>query len=50
MTTTTTRRVKLATLVPDFYKAMIELDAVSDTGLDPKLSHLVRIRASQLNG
>ncbi|MFF0270854.1 carboxymuconolactone decarboxylase family protein [Kribbella sp. NPDC004536] len=50
MTTTTTRRVKLANLVPDFYKAMIELDAVSDNGLDPKLAHLVRIRASQLNG
>jgi len=50
MSTTTTRRVKLANLVPDFYKAMIALDAVSDTGLDPKLAHLVRIRASQLNG
>jgi AhpD family alkylhydroperoxidase len=47
---TTTRRVKLANLVPDFYKAMIALDAVSDTGLDPRLAHLVRIRASQLNG
>ncbi|TDW14129.1 carboxymuconolactone decarboxylase family protein [Kribbella kalugense] len=46
----TTRRVKLATLVPDFYKAMIELDRVSDEGLDPKLAHLVRIRASQING
>ncbi|GAA3135705.1 AhpD family alkylhydroperoxidase [Kribbella aluminosa] len=44
------RRVKLATLVPDFYKALIELDKVSDNGLDPKLAHLVRIRASQLNG
>ncbi len=50
MSTTTTRRVKLANLVPDFYKAMIELDAVSDAGLDPKLAHLVRIRASQING
>jgi AhpD family alkylhydroperoxidase len=46
----TTRRVKLANLAPDFYKAMIELDKVSDTGLDPKLAHLVRIRASQING
>ena len=45
-----TRRVKLASVVPDFYKAMIELDAVSDRGLDPKLAHLVRIRASQING
>jgi AhpD family alkylhydroperoxidase len=47
---TTTRRVKLANLVPDFYKAMIELDKVSDEGLDPKLAHLVRVRASQING
>ncbi|GAA1571350.1 MULTISPECIES: carboxymuconolactone decarboxylase family protein [Kribbella] len=50
MSTTTTRRVKLANLVPDFYKALIEVDKVSDTGLDPKLAHLVRIRASQING
>ncbi len=50
MTTPKIRRVKLATHAPDFYKAMIELDAVSATGLDPKLAHLVRIRASQLNG
>ena len=48
--TTTTRRVKLANLAPDFYQAMIELDKVSATGLDPKLAHLVRIRASQING
>jgi AhpD family alkylhydroperoxidase len=50
MSTTTTRRVKLANLAPDFYKALIALDAVADSGLDPKLAHLVRIRASQLNG
>lgn len=50
MTTTTRRRVKLKTLVPDFYEAMIALDARSATGLDPKLAHLVRIRAAQLNG
>ncbi|GAA1573164.1 carboxymuconolactone decarboxylase family protein [Kribbella hippodromi] len=42
--------MKLANLAPDFYQAMIELDRVSDTGLDPKLAHLVRIRASQING
>jgi AhpD family alkylhydroperoxidase len=47
---TTTRRVKLANLVPDFYKALIEVDRVSDTGLDPKLANLVRVRASQING
>ena len=50
MSTTTTRRVKLANLVPDFYQAMIALDSASDAGLDPKLAHLVRIRASQING
>lgn len=50
MSTTTKRRVKLATLVPDFYKAMIDLDAVSDTGLDPKLAHLIRIHTSHING
>lgn len=48
--TTTTRRVKLASVVPDFYKAMIELDRVSAEGIDEKLAHLVRIRASQING
>ncbi|TWD75237.1 AhpD family alkylhydroperoxidase [Kribbella amoyensis] len=47
---TTKRRIKIATLAPDFYRAMIELDAQSATGLDPLLVNLVRIRASQLNG
>jgi AhpD family alkylhydroperoxidase len=47
---TTTRRVKLANLVPDFYQAMIALDRISDEGIDPKLANLIRIRASQLNG
>jgi AhpD family alkylhydroperoxidase len=50
MSTTTHRRVKIATLAPDFYKALIDLDAQSATGLDPRLAHIVRIRASQLNG
>jgi AhpD family alkylhydroperoxidase len=52
MTTTTTevRRIKLAKLAPEFYQAMIALDDVSATGLDPNLADLVRIRASQLNG
>ncbi|HEU4947866.1 MAG TPA: carboxymuconolactone decarboxylase family protein [Kribbella sp.] len=50
MTTTTNRRVKLATHAPDFYKALIALDAESATGLDGRLADLVRIRASQLNG
>jgi AhpD family alkylhydroperoxidase len=50
MSTTTHRRVKIATLAPDFYKALIDLDAQSATGLDPRLADIVRIRASQLNG
>lgn len=50
MSTTRARRVKIASLAPEFYQALIALDDVSALGLDPKLSHLVRIRASQLNG
>jgi AhpD family alkylhydroperoxidase len=50
MSTTTLRRVKIATHAPEFYQALIALDKVSAVGLDPKLAHLVRIRASQLNG
>jgi len=37
--------------VPDLYKAMIALDeAVTNSGLDPLVAELVKIRASQLNG
>jgi AhpD family alkylhydroperoxidase len=50
MSTTTLRRVKIATHAPEFYQALIALDEVSALGIDPKLAHLVRIRASQLNG
>jgi AhpD family alkylhydroperoxidase len=50
MSTTTPRRVKIASHAPEFYQALIALDEVSALGLDPKLAHLVRIRASQLNG
>ncbi|MFI5713754.1 carboxymuconolactone decarboxylase family protein [Kribbella sp. NPDC051620] len=50
MSTNTRRRVKLATHAPEFYQALIALDEVSALGLDSKLAHLVRIRASQLNG
>lgn len=42
-------RVKLSKLAPDFYKAMIALDGVSATGMDPNLADIVRLRASQLN-
>jgi AhpD family alkylhydroperoxidase len=48
--TQTLRRVKLKKYVPEFYDALVALDAVSATGLDENLADLVRIRASQLNG
>src|SRR4051794_615927 len=50
MTATRNTRVKIASLAPDFYKALIALDDESATGLDERLADLVRIRASQLNG
>ncbi|WBQ07436.1 carboxymuconolactone decarboxylase family protein [Kribbella sp. CA-293567] len=50
MSTHAVRRVKIATHAPEFYQALIALDEVSALGIDPKLAHLVRIRASQLNG
>lgn len=50
VTTLTNRRVKTAKLTPEFYQALIALDAVSATGLDERLADLVRIRASQING
>jgi len=50
VTITENRRIKISTVAPAFYKAMIALDAESATGLDERLADLVRIRASQLNG
>jgi AhpD family alkylhydroperoxidase len=50
VTVMTTTRVKLKKLSPHFYKAMLDLDSTSATGLEPALAELVRIRASQLNG
>jgi len=43
-------RIDLPGLLPDFYQAMMRLEQAAHGGLDPKLSELVRIRASQLNG
>jgi AhpD family alkylhydroperoxidase len=46
-----TQRIDLAALVPDFYRAMLGIEqAVRDSGIDPALYELVKIRASQLNG
>ncbi|MFF1822627.1 carboxymuconolactone decarboxylase family protein [Kribbella sp. NPDC058245] len=50
MSTTTTRRVKLATVAPDFYKALIALDETAGAGLDANFANLIRARASQVNG
>lgn len=44
-------RMNIADLAPDLYKAVRALDAaVTKSGLDGRLLHLVRLRASQING
>ena len=46
-----TQRIDLAALVPDFYQALVGVEEViRDSGIDPRLYELVKIRASQLNG
>ncbi|KAK1181302.1 carboxymuconolactone decarboxylase family protein [Streptomyces sp. NBS 14/10] len=42
-------RMRLANLAPEFYKAMVGLDAAARKGLDPALVDLIKIRASQIN-
>ncbi|WP_405449544.1 carboxymuconolactone decarboxylase family protein [Streptomyces achromogenes] len=42
-------RLRWAQHAPEVYKAMIQLDAVANQGLDPRLRELVKIRASQIN-
>ncbi|MFF3321461.1 carboxymuconolactone decarboxylase family protein [Streptomyces sp. NPDC002889] len=42
-------RIAWATLAPDVYKAMLNLDTAARQNLDPVLLELVRIRASQIN-
>ncbi|MFB9514410.1 carboxymuconolactone decarboxylase family protein [Streptomyces purpureus] len=57
MTTTETRtyapehtpRLPLAQLAPEFYRAMVRLEAAAAKGLDPVVYELVKIRASQIN-
>ena len=45
------QRLDLSALVPDFYKAMVGVEqAVRESGIDPGLYELVKIRASQING
>ena len=48
--TVTTRRISLKALAPDVYQAMLALDRAAPRGLDQKLTALVRLRASQING
>ena len=43
------RRLNLAKLAPEVYRAMIALDTAARKGLDPVIAELVKIRASQLN-
>nr|PZN19239.1 MAG: 4-carboxymuconolactone decarboxylase [Mycolicibacterium hassiacum] len=55
MTTTTAnghnvvRRLTMPRVAPEFYQAMIGLDAAAHLDLDPELAELIKIRASQLN-
>ena len=46
-----TMRLNYAVVAPEAIKAMMGLEqAVKDMGLEPKLFHLVKLRASQING
>ncbi|MDX3227480.1 carboxymuconolactone decarboxylase family protein [Streptomyces sp. ME19-01-6] len=42
-------RMRLAKLAPEFYKAMVGLDAAARKSLDPTLVDLIKVRASQIN-
>src|SRR5919198_891051 len=51
MSTITPPRLNAKRAVPDLYKAMLALDeAVANSGLDPLLQELVKMRGSQING
>jgi AhpD family alkylhydroperoxidase len=44
-------RINLLKVAPEVYKAMVALDgAVKATGLESSLLHLIKLRASQING
>ena len=44
-------RMNIPRLAPDLYRAVSALDAaVTQSGLDSRLLHLVKLRASQING
>jgi AhpD family alkylhydroperoxidase len=44
------QRMSLPKAAPDFFAAMIALDKAAADGLDPVVSELIRVRASQING
>ncbi|MGF1430061.1 carboxymuconolactone decarboxylase family protein [Kitasatospora sp. LaBMicrA B282] len=44
------RRLALEKLAPDFYRALFQTSQAAETGLDPVLAELVKIRASMING
>ncbi len=44
-------RMNIARLAPDLYRAVMALeDSVRKSGIDSRLLHLVKLRASQING
>ena len=44
-------RMNIPNLAPEIFRSVLALDgAVKGSGLDPDLLHLVKIRASQING
>lgn len=45
------QRIVYGKVAPDAYKAMVNLETyVRGSGIDPKLLHLIKLRASQING
>lgn len=46
-----TQRMNLPAAIPEFYRALVGLEMVAkNSGIDPMLFELIKIRASQLNG
>lgn len=45
------QRLNVSAVAPDLYKAVLALDtAVKNSGIDLNLLHLIKLRASQING
>ncbi|MDO6730950.1 carboxymuconolactone decarboxylase family protein [Marinovum sp. 2_MG-2023] len=46
-----TPRMNIAALAPDLFRSILDLDRmIRESGLDSQLLHLVKLRASQING